>query len=61
MRNVSSAQFDQGFRCPLTDSLETIKYINGQQMPGRLFAHAWDKSESVHFTHDRRHILAQPI
>ena len=29
-----SAQSDQGIRCPLTESLDTIKCINGEQMSG---------------------------
>ena len=52
------AQSDQGLCCPLTESLDKIKCINGDQMPGCDFAHTSDKSESVHFAHARRHIFA---
>ena len=52
----ASAQSDQGLHCPLTESLDTIKCINGKQMPGWDFAHEWDESESVHFVHVRRHL-----
>ena len=50
------AQSDQGLRCPLTESLDTIESINGEQMPRRDFAR--DASESVHFAHARRHLFA---
>ena len=40
--------------CPF----DTIECINGEQMPGWDFAHAWDESESVHFAHDQRHLFA---
>ena len=38
-------------RCPLTESLDTIKCINGEQMPVLDFAHVWDESESVPFVY----------
>ena len=47
----ASAQPDQGSRCPLTKSLDTIECINGEQMPGADIAYAWDESEPVHFAH----------
>ena len=53
----ASAQYDQGLRCPLTDSLDTIECINVKQMPASEFAHAWDESKSVHFAHVRRHLF----
>ena len=37
-----SAQSDHGLHCPLTESLDTIEYMNGQQSPGRYIAHAQD-------------------
>ena len=43
----TSAHSDQELRCPLTYSLDTITCINGKQMPGWNFAHAWDESESA--------------
>ena len=52
------AQSDQGLRSPLTESLDTIECISGEQMPGSDFAHAWNESESEHFAHARRHISA---
>ena len=30
----ASVQSDQGFQCRLTESLDTIEFINGEQMPG---------------------------
>ena len=36
---------DQGLRCPLTEILGTIEYINGEQIPGTDTAHAQDESE----------------
>ena len=30
----ASAQSDQSLRCPLTELLDTIKSINGEQIPG---------------------------
>ena len=53
----ASAQPDQDHRCPLTELLENIECINGEQMPGGVLAHAWDESESVLFAHARRHIF----
>ena len=38
----ASAQSDQGLRCPQTESLNTIECFNGEQMPGRDFAHVKD-------------------
>ena len=29
-----SAQSDQGLCCPLTESLDSVECINGEQMPG---------------------------
>ena len=52
----ASAQSDQGLCCPLTESLDTVECINGEQMPGWDFVHARD--ESVHFAHALRHIFA---
>ena len=31
---TAKAQIRLRFRCPLTESLDTIKFINGEQMPG---------------------------
>ena len=45
----ASAQSDQGLRCPLIESLDTIKWINGEQVPGRDFALAWYETKSVRF------------
>ena len=36
----ASAQSDQDLHCPLTESLDTTKYMNGEQKPGWYFAHA---------------------
>ena len=55
---AGSAQSDQCLRCPLTESLDTIKCINGEQIPRWDFAQAWDESKSVHFAHARRHLFA---
>ena len=38
----ASAQSDQGIPCPLTESLDTIECINGEQRPGWDLAHAPD-------------------
>ena len=54
----ASVQSDHGLHCPLTESLDTIVCISEEQMPGWDFAHAWDESESLHFTHIRRHRFA---
>ena len=35
-------QSDQGLHCPQTESSDTIECINGQQWPGRYFAHVPD-------------------
>ena len=51
------AQSDQGLCCPLTESLDTIECINGEQIHECNFAHAWGKFESVYFVHARRQIL----
>ena len=53
------AQSDQGSHCSLTESLDTVECINGEQMPRSDFtAHACVKSESEHFAHAQRHIFA---
>ena len=52
------AQSDQGPRCPLTESFDTIECSNEKQMPGGDFARVLDDYEPVHFAHDRRHIFA---
>ena len=41
----------QDHRCPLTESLDTAKCINGEKTPGWDFAHAWDESKYVNFAH----------
>ena len=43
---------DQGRRLQM---YWTKKWIDGEQMPGCEFAHAWD--ESVHFAHARRNVF----
>ena len=35
-----------------------MECINVKQMHGCDLPHAWDESESMHFTHGRRHIFA---
>ena len=55
--NLSSGIYGQR-RCPLIESLDITDFINGKQLPGWDFAHAWDESESVHFAHARRHNFA---
>ena len=56
----ASAQSDQGLRCPLTESLDTIECMNGEQMPGWNFTHV--RYESMHFAHPRTHFrLVGPI
>ena len=55
--DCASAQSDQGFRCSLTELLDSVEYINGGQMPRRDFAHAWDEAKCVHFAHAQRHII----
>ena len=37
-----SAQSDQDLPCPLTESLNTTECMNGEQRPGRYFAHVQD-------------------
>ena len=37
-----NAQFDRCLHCPLTESLDTTECLNGEQRPGRYFAHAQD-------------------
>ena len=54
----ASTQSDQGLHCSLTESMDTIESINGEQKPGWDFAHAWDESESAHFAHAWRHLFA---
>ena len=58
MMACGSAQSDQCLRCPLTESLDTMKCINGEQIPRWDFAQAWDESKAVHFAHARRHLFA---
>ena len=36
------AQSDQGLHCPLTESLDTIECMNGEQRPGWYLAHSQD-------------------
>ena len=48
----ADAQSDQGLHCPLQESLDTTEYINGEQRPGRDFAHAQDDENQY-----RRHIF----
>ena len=50
-------QSDQDLRCPLIESLDTMKSTNGKQMTGWDFAHAWDVSKSMQFAHVRRHLF----
>ena len=38
----TSAQSDQGFGCPLSELLDTIECMNGEQRPGWYMAHALD-------------------
>ena len=35
----ASAQSHQDLHCPLTESLDTTEYMNGEQRTGRYFAH----------------------
>ena len=49
----ASTQSDQGFCCPLTETVDTIECINGGKMPGD-FANAWDEFGSVHFANAQR-------
>ena len=56
--HMLTAQADQGLLCPLTDSLNIIKCITGEEMPGLDFAHAWNESDSVNFTYARRYLFA---
>ena len=44
-----SDQPEQGLRSPLTESSNTIEYINGEQMPRWDFGDVWGEPESVHF------------
>ena len=53
---TASAQSDQGLRCPLTESLDTIQCINGE--PELNFVHASGKFESVHFAHAQRNLFS---
>ena len=52
----TSAQSDQGPHCPLKESLDTTDCMNGEQMTGWYFAHAWNESESLHFAHVEGHL-----
>ena len=36
------AQSDQGYHCPLTESLHTTEYMNGEQKPGWYSVHTQD-------------------
>ena len=54
----TSRQSDQGLLCLPTESLDSIKYTNGDQMPVWNFAYAQEESESVHFGHVGRHIFS---
>ena len=47
---------DQGLRCSLPESLDTIECINGEQRPGWDLAHA-QENVSAHFAHARKHFL----
>ena len=38
----ASAQFDEGIRCPLTESLDTTEFMTREHRPGWYFAHAQD-------------------
>ena len=40
--DCASAQSAQGLHCPLTESLDTTKCMNGEQRPGWYFGHAQD-------------------
>ena len=40
--DCASTQSDLGLRCPLTESLDTLECINGEQRSGCDFAHARD-------------------
>ena len=40
--DCEDVQFDQGLRCPLSESLATIKYIHEEQRAGRDLTHAQD-------------------
>ena len=52
-------QPEQGLRSPLTESSNTIEYINGEQMPRWDFGDAW--GESVRFAQAQTYFhLAQP-
>ena len=51
----TDAQSDQGLLCPKAESLDTLEYLNGEQMP----ACAW-WCEYAHFAHVRRHIFTWP-
>ena len=52
-RAMWKTQSDQDLHCPLTESLDTTKCINGEQMPGWDFVHALGESEFVPFAHAR--------
>ena len=51
------AQSDQDLHCPLTESLDTAEYMNGEQSPGCNFAHAQDDL-NAHFALVRRQVFA---
>ena len=55
----ASAQSNQRLHCPLTESVDTIKCINGEQKLGRVLAHAQNEwCESEHFAYARRRFFA---
>ena len=53
----TSAQSDQGFHCPQTESFNTIECSNEEQMPQWDFAHVQDY-ENPHILHVWRHFFA---
>ena len=55
---TASVQSDLGLHCPLTESFDTIEWINEEQLLGWDFAHVRDDSQSMHFAHVWRHLFA---
>ena len=56
--DCADAQSDQGLCCPLTESLDTVECISGEQMPGWDFVHVQDDVNLDIICIPWRHIFA---
>ena len=53
---VQTAQAYQDLHCPLTESLYTPEFMNGEQRPV-VFGACAGRPESAYFLHVRRHVF----